>query len=428
MNKKLKVLVVGSGGREHTLAWKLAQSPWLIKIYCAPGNGGICQTAQCVSIKADDLQGLLQFVKSEAIDFTVVGPEAPLVAGIVDVFRENGLAIFGPSRAAARLEGSKIFSKELMKKYSIPTAAFEIFSDAGEAKAYLKKAPYPLVVKADGLAAGKGVVVAANAKEAGAAIDDIMVRKVHGEAGNRVVIEECLTGPEASVLALVDGKDIAVLPPAQDHKRIFDGDRGPNTGGMGAYSPTPLLNAAALSAVRRDILERTVAAMAQEGCPFQGVLYAGLMLTKKGPRVLEFNARFGDPETQVILPRLQGDLLEILWECAHGRLAAVNVACSPGAAVCVVIAAGGYPGSYEKDKLILGLERAQKIPGVTVFHAGTRQDNGAVKTAGGRVLGITALRPTLQEAVARAYQAADLVCFEGVQFRRDIAQKALAVQ
>ena len=425
MDKKLKILVVGSGGREHALVWKLSQSPWAEKIYCAPGNGGICQLAECVGISAQDVHGLLKFAKAKKIDLTVVGPEGPLAAGIVDHFTKNRLAIFGPSKSAAMLESSKVFSKRLMKKYAIPTALFKVFTQASKARAYLKKAVYPLVVKADGLAAGKGVVVAKSSAEAISAITEIMTKRVFGKAGSRVVIEECLNGQEVSVLALTDGKNILVLPSAQDHKRVFDQDQGPNTGGMGAYCPTPLLDEAELGRVRTEILERTVWAMKKEGRLLKGVLYAGLMLTDQGPKVLEFNVRFGDPETQAILPRIGCDLLELLWASSKGGLRNMEIRLSQDVAVCVVISAGGYPGEYKKDEPILGLEQAQTIPGVTIFHAGTHRENGMFKTSSGRVLGVTAMGGSLREAVSRAYQAVDLVSFKGAHFRRDIAKRAL---
>ncbi len=425
MDKKLKILVVGGGGREHALVWKLSQSPWAEKIYCAPGNGGICQIAQCVAIEADDIDGLLRFAKGEKIDFTVVGPEVPLAAGIVDVFRKHRLAIFGPSQKAAMLEASKAFAKRFMKKYAIPTAAFQVFTQANKAQAYLKKVSYPVVVKADGLAAGKGVIIAKNRAEASKAVSQIMTKKVFGRAGARVVIEECLSGTEVSVLVLTDGKNLLVLPSAQDHKRIFDNDAGPNTGGMGAYCPTPLLDEAMLARVKAEILEPTVRAMRKEGRAFKGVLYAGLMLTAQGPKVLEFNVRFGDPETQVILPSIANDLLELLWACAKGDLSGAQIRHVDSAAVCVMLSAEGYPGDYKKGEPILGLEQAQMIPGVTVFHSGTRRENGMVKTSGGRVVGVTALGATLREAVSRAYQAADLVSFRGAHCRRDIAKRAL---
>ncbi len=426
MDKKLTVLVVGGGGREHALVWKLAQSPHAGKIFCAPGNAGIAKIAECVPLAAEDVKGLLAFAKKQRVDLTVVGPEVPLAAGIADVFRKARLAVFGPSRKAAMLETSKVFAKRLMKKYHVPTADFKVFEQSAKALAYLKKAAYPLVLKADGLAAGKGVVIAKSFEQAKAAVQDIMVKKVHGRAGKKLLIEECLSGPEVSVLALTDGKSIKLLPTAQDHKRVFDNDEGPNTGGMGAYSPAAILDEQGLERVQHEILEAMLRAMRLEKRPFNGVLYAGLMLTPDGPKVLEFNARFGDPETQVLLPRVQGDLLDILLACAKGKLADKQVTLSPEAAVCVVLAAKGYPGAYPKGQPIFGLEQAHRIPGVTVFHAGTSQENGTVKTAGGRVLGVTALGATLPDAIARAYQAADLISFEGVHFRRDIAAKALS--
>jgi phosphoribosylamine--glycine ligase len=423
----MKVLVIGGGGREHALAWKLAQSPRVTKLFCAPGNAGIADLAECVALPATDSDRLVALAVANQIDFTVVGPEAPLCAGIVDAFQARGLRIFGPSRQAAQLEGSKVFTKRFLLKYRVPTAPAEIFDDATAARAYLRKCPLPLVVKADGLAAGKGVVVAQTLAEAECAIDEIMVQRVHGDAGQTVVIEECLRGAEASVMALVDGETFAVLAAAQDHKRIGDGDTGPNTGGMGAYSPTPVVDVD--SRAVREIFERTLAGLRAEGIEYRGVLYAGLMMTETGPQVLEFNCRFGDPETQVVLPRMDFDLLDALEATAAGRLREVDLTWKRDAAVCVVMAAAGYPGSYRRGQPIAGLPEAAKLANVCVFHAGTKRDgDGPVATDGGRVLGVTALGENIGEAARQAYRAVALIHFDGAQYRRDIAARALRIE
>lgn len=418
----LKVLVVGSGGREHALVWKLAQSPRVTKVFCAPGNAGIATQAECVPIPATDLQSLRDFALAQQVDFTVVGPEAPLAAGIADVFRAAGLRIFGPSRAAARLESSKAFAKELMAKYGIPTGRFQIFHNPKEAKAYLRQWDGPCAVKADGLAAGKGVIVAADAGEALRAVDTLTGE--HREAAAVLVVEEFLAGEEVTVMAFTDGKTVKPMVWAQDHKRVFDGDQGPNTGGMGAYSPTGLETPALQQEICERILVPVVAALAREGTPYRGVLYAGLILTEEGPKVLEFNARFGDPECQVVLPRLQTDLVEILEAVENGVLADLNITWAEDAAVCVVLASGGYPGPYRTGYPITGLEALPE--GVTAFHAGTAMREDQIVTAGGRVLGITALGPTLPEAVAQAYRGVEAVRFTGCHYRRDIAWRALA--
>ena len=423
----MNILVIGSGGREHALCWKIKQSPKVKKLYCAPGNGGISHLAECVSIAADDIDGLLKFAFSKKIDLTVVGPEASLVKGIVDVFTQKGLKIFGPSREASQLEGSKVFSKEFLHRRNIPTAVYKVFDNANEAVVFLQKAQFPLVVKADGIAAGKGVYVCSNLKEAQAAIDEIMVQKVFGAAGDRVIIEECLVGEEASVLAICDGKHFFVLPSAQDHKRIFDDDLGPNTGGMGSYSPAPIVTKKILDNIITRIIEPSVRGMYQEGIPFKGVLYAGIMLTADGPFVLEFNTRFGDPETQSILPRLKTDLVDIMLAACEGRLNELKVQWDPRPCVCVVITSGGYPGKYKNGYEITGL--ADVIDEDTiVFHAGTKNDGGNLVTAGGRVLGVTALGNSLEKAIAKAYDAVDKINFDHMFFRRDIAQKALKLE
>ena len=423
----MNILVIGSGGREHALCWKIKQNPKVKKLYCAPGNGGIAQLAECVSIGAEDIEGLLKFALSKKIDLTVVGPEASLVKGIVDVFVQKGLKIFGPSQEAAQLEGSKVYTKEFLHRRNIPTAVYKIFASAFEALEFLDKAQFPLVVKADGIAAGKGVYVCQDLKEAQSAIDDIIVKKIFGAAGDKVVIEECLQGQEASVLAICDGKHFFVLPSAQDHKRIFDDDLGPNTGGMGSYSPAPVVTAKVLDTVIARIIEPSVRGMYQEGIPFKGVLYAGLMLTNEGPFVLEFNTRFGDPETQSILPRLQSDLVEIMLAACDGRLNELKVRWDPRACVCVVITSGGYPGSYKSGFELTGLSEINDSVTI-VFHAGTKNDGGTLVTAGGRVLGVTSLDKTLEAAIAKAYEAVGKINFEHMFFRRDIGQKALKIK
>ncbi len=419
----MKVLVVGSGGREHALVWKISQSPMVDKIYCAPGNAGIGQVAECVAIKADDLDGLLDFALNNEIGLTVVGPEVPLTMGIVDKFQEKGLKIFGPSGRAAEIEGSKTFAKDLMAKYNIPTAKYGAFTDAAEAKAFLAEVGLPCVVKADGLAAGKGVLICETKEEAETAVEDILVDNKFGNAGSRVVVEEFLTGQEVSMLAFSDGKTIVPMVSSQDHKRIWDGDKGLNTGGMGAYSPAPIYTPDIHEIVVPQVLEATIAAMEQEGRPFAGILYAGLMLTADGPKVLEFNARFGDPETQAVLPRLKSDLVEIFLAIIDGRLADMNIEWYEEAAVCVVMASGGYPESSDKGRVITGLEDAAET-GAIVFHAGTKETDGNILTNGGRVLGISALGKDIAEAIANAYKGVEKIKFENMQYRTDIGKKA----
>lgn len=425
----MKVLVIGSGGREHALVWKLSQSPKVQQIYCAPGNDGIGKIAQLVPLAADDLDGLLDWARNEAVDLTVVGPEVPLTRGIVDRFQAAGLRIFGPERRAAQLEGSKAFAKELMQRCGIPTAAYRVFTDADEAKEYARGLGVPLVVKADGLAAGKGVVVAQDMETALEAIGQMMEAREFGEAGGRIVIEEFLQGVELSLLALVDGKTVLPLAPAHDHKAVYDGDQGPNTGGMGAFSPSHVADAALIERIQREVLEPTVAAMTEEGICFTGVLFAGLMLTESGPKVLEFNARFGDPETQTVLPRLENDLVDLLEAVIDGRLAEQRLVWKSESAVTVILAAGGYPMTYAKGDLITGLNpETGQMEGteVIVFHAGTRFVDGRWLTNGGRVLALTALGQDFAAAQRKAYEAAEQIRFSGRHFRRDIGKKALS--
>ncbi|MDH5299111.1 MAG: phosphoribosylamine--glycine ligase, partial [Desulfobulbaceae bacterium] len=424
----MKILVVGSGGREHALVWKLRQSPRVDTVFCAPGNAGIAQLATCIDIAADDVEQLAAFAGREAIDLTVVGPEMPLTLGIVDRFEELGLRVFGPSQRGAILEGSKVFTKDLLAKYNIPAGHSRTFGNRDEAVSYINEKGAPLVVKADGLAAGKGVVVARTTEEAIRAVDMIMADKAFGEAGNRLLVEEFLAGEEASFIAFTDGKTVLPLPTSQDHKAIYDGDEGPNTGGMGAYSPAPVVT----DELHRQAMERvmlpTVRAMAAEGRPYKGMLYAGLMIDKGEAKVLEFNCRFGDPEAQPLLMRLKTDLVEIMEAVIDGRLHEITLEIDPHPTVCVVMAAGGYPGKYEKGRVIEGLAAAAGVAGVQVFHAGTAMRDGRVVTAGGRVLGVTAVGETLSAAIASAYEAVGHVSWQDCQYRKDIGQKALRRQ
>lgn len=423
----MKVLLVGAGGREHALAWRLAQDKEVKSLYCAPGNPGTAEVAENVAIEADDLDGLARFARRQRIDLTIAGPEAPLVAGINERFEQDGLLLFGPSKRAAELEGSKVFAKQLMRRFGIPTAEFRIFDNPRQALNYVHEAGVPLVVKADGLAAGKGVIVTSTPEEAAQAVRLVMEQRAFGDAGRRIVIEERLVGEEASILAVTDGKTILPLPASQDHKQVYDGDRGPNTGGMGAYAPAPLVDDKLTQQITSDFLVPTVHAMQHLGRPYIGVLYVGLIATSMGPRVLEYNCRFGDPETQPIMLLLEGSLAETLYLAAAGKLdeAKRPVFARPGAAVCVVLASGGYPGNYRKGLRIDGLEDAGHVEGVTVFHAGTRWLDGALLTAGGRVLGVTAKAADIAEARTRAYQAVEKIHFEGVHYRTDIGLKAL---
>jgi phosphoribosylamine--glycine ligase len=422
----MKVLLVGGGGREHALAWALARSRGLSALYAAPGNPGIARHALCVPVKADATEDLLAFARGEGIDLTVVGPELPLTLGIVDRFQAAGLSIFGPTAAAAALEGSKAFAKALMAKHGIPTARFESFDEPAAARRFARRLGAPLVVKADGLAAGKGVLVCRTLEEADRAIGVSMEEKAFGPAGERVVLEECLEGEEVSFFALSDGEAALPFGTAQDHKRVFDDDQGPNTGGMGAYSPAPIVDEGLHDLIMRAIVLPAVEAMAREGRPYRGVVYAGLMLTREGPKVLEFNCRFGDPEAQVLLPRLGEGLVPLLGAVARGERLPARVRWRPEAAVCVVLASGGYPGAYETGKPIAGIEEAEALHDVTVFHAGTAARDGGLVTAGGRVLGVTALGPDLPAAVGRAYDAVAKICFDGMHFRKDIGRRALA--
>ncbi len=421
----MKVLVVGSGGREHALAWKIAQSPLVDRLFCAPGNAGIAQVAECVDVEAADILNLRKFARQNAVDLTVVGPEAPLTRGIVDAFKASDLRVFGPSQQAARLEGSKVFAKQLMQRHGIPTAEFRVFNGADRAKAYLDMVGAPIVVKADGLAAGKAAIVCRTIEEAKEAVDRIMIRREFGEAGDQIVIESMLEGEEASMIAFTDGRTIAVLPSSQDHKAVYDGDRGPNTGGMGAYSPAPVVTDELASQVEREVLVQTVHAMNREDKPFHGVLYAGIMVTGDGPQVLEFNCRMGDPETQPLMMRLKSDLVPILLATIDGTLDETEPEWDERPAVCVVMASGGYPGHYDKGHPISGLEEAGKTKDVVVFHAGTRMLEGEVVTNGGRVLGVTALGDTIAEAKDRAYAAVSKIYFQDAYCRTDIGQKAI---
>jgi len=421
----MKVLVVGGGGREHALCWKIAQSPLVETLYCAPGNPGIAELAECVHIGAEEIETLCEFAQAERIDLTVVGPEVPLTMGIVDTFQAAGLEIFGPNRAAAQIEGSKEFSKNLMAKYGIPTADYLAFSEHSDAVAYIKEQGAPIVVKADGLAAGKGVIVAMTEEQAIAAVDDIMLDKVFGAAGASVVIEEFMDGEEASFFAFTDGKNILPLASSQDHKRVFDNDEGPNTGGMGAYSPAPVVTAELHDEIVESIVKPTIAGMAQDGCPYSGILYVGLMIKAGKPRVVEFNARFGDPEAQPLLMRMKSDIVPVLQACARGELAQTAIEWHNKAAVCVVMASGGYPGSFEKGLPIAGLGKAAGIEDLMVFHAGTSLKEGRVVNNGGRVLGVTGLGITVKQAIEKAYQGVAAIDWERVHFRKDIGARAL---
>ena len=421
----MNILVIGGGGREHTLVWKLHQSPKAGQIYAIPGNPGMAGAAVCVAdISIEDNEAMVRFAKEKQVGLVVVGPEVPLTHGVVDAMNAAGIKAFGPTKLAAEIEGSKAFCKNLMKKYGIPTAKYEIFTEAEAAKRYIRQEGAPIVIKADGLAAGKGVIVAATEAEALAAIDEIMCDKAFGSAGSRVVIEECLVGEEASLLTFTDGQTIVPMISSQDHKRAYDGDKGPNTGGMGTYAPAPVATPEIVARAQREILDPVIAAMRAEGRTYKGCLYAGLMITKDGPKVIEFNARFGDPETQVVLPLLESDLVDIMLACADGTLQDLDIRWSSGAAVCVVMAAGGYPKSYHKGDAITGLEAAAQA-GTVVFHAGTSQKDGQIVTNGGRVLGVTAKAGSIREAVELAYQGVEKIHFAGAEYRKDIAHRAL---
>lgn len=418
----MKVLIVGSGGREHAIAWKMAQSEKVDKIYCAPGNGGIAEYAECVDIKAMEFDKLVAFAKEKAVDLTIVGMDDPLVGGIVDAFEAEGLRVFGPRKNAAILEGSKAFSKDLMKKYGIPTAAYENFDSAEAALSYLETAKFPIVLKADGLALGKGVLICQNLEEAKAGVKTIMEDKQFGDAGNRLVIEEFMTGREVSVLTFVDGKTIRPMTSAQDHKRAKDGDKGLNTGGMGTFSPSPFYTEEVDAFCREKIYQPTVDAMAAEGREFKGIIFFGLMLTEEGPKVLEYNARFGDPEAQVVLPRMKNDMIEVVEACIDGRLNEIELQFEDNAAVCVVLASDGYPEKYEKGFLIKGLENFKDKDGYYVFHAGSKKTEEGIVTNGGRVLGVTAKGADLKAARANAYEAVKWIDFENKYMRNDIGK------
>ena len=422
----MKVLVVGGGGREHALSWAIRQSPDLSKLRCAPGNAGIANEAECVDLRAEDADGLFDHATTEAYDLVVVGPEAPLVAGLADRLRAAGVGVFGPSAAASRIEGSKIFAKEFMSRHGIPTAGFEVFDDIAAARSYLETADYPLVVKADGLAAGKGVILADDRATAIEAAEGMLSGEAFGDAGRRIVIEEMLLGREASFFVLTDGAHFVELATCQDYKRALDGDAGLNTGGMGTYSPSVYLDDALRTELVQAIVEPTIAGMRRDDCPYQGVLYVGVMLTAEGPKVLEYNARFGDPETQVLMPRLDGDWLALLRASATGGIERLTPRWKPDAAVCVVMASGGYPGSYDKGRAINGLDEAARIDDLVVFHAGTGRDaDGRVVTTGGRVLGVTALGADLGAARDRAYDAVSRIRWQDEHHRTDIALDAI---
>lgn len=419
----MKILVVGSGGREHTIIWKLSQSPLVEKIYAAPGNGGISELAECVPVAATDIDAMVDFALDNKIDLTFVAPDDPLALGMVDALEANGLKAFGPRKNAAIIEGSKVFAKELMKKYKIPTADYKTFSDSDEAVEYVRNRKCPIVIKAEGLALGKGVIIANTNDEAVAAVRDMMDGKKFGNAGNRIVVEQFLSGPEVSVLAFTDGKTIVPMVSAQDHKRAYDGDKGLNTGGMGTFSPSRIYTPELAQTCMKEIFLPTVEAMNCEGRTFKGVLYFGLMLTEDGVKVIEYNCRFGDPETQVVLPRLKTDLAEILIAVVEERLGEINIEWHDNAAVCVVMASGGYPEKYEKGYEIFGIDDACGEENITVFHAGTKKQDGKYITAGGRVLGVTATAPTLDEAIKDAYGAVEKINFKDAHYRRDIGVK-----
>ena len=422
----MKILVIGSGGREHAICWKLKQSPRTSQLYCAPGNAGISEIATCVPASVSDPEGLASLAESTGVDLTVIGPEAPLVAGVAEAFRARGKRMVGPTPEAAQLEGSKIFAKQFMARHSIPTARFRACDSPDEARtAQTSEFEFPIVVKADGLAAGKGVRIAHDQNEFDAAITAMMVEGVFGKAGSRVVLEECLFGREASLMLFTDGRDYKAIVPAQDYKRVSDGDMGPNTGGMGSFSTPGLIDDAMLARITGEIVEPTLVGMASEGNPFSGVLYTGLMFTRDGPRVIEYNARLGDPETQAVLMRLDSDLVEVLDAIIDGRIGSTSIAWSNDSSVCIIAASGGYPGEFEKGKIINGLEEAKRIDGAVVFHAGTAlDDRGRFINSGGRVLGVTGHGDTLEEARARAYKAMSLISFEGCHYRTDIARSS----
>lgn len=420
----MRVLVIGGGGREHTLVWKIGKSEKVKKLFAAPGNAGISSMAECVPIADTNIEKLCQFALAERIDLTVVGPEVALTLGIVDIFEKRGLRIFGPHKLAAAIEGSKAFAMEFMERHSIPTAQFKIFEDSDSAIKYIESSSIPLVVKADGLAAGKGSIVCFTREEALRAVKMIMIDRKFGSAGRKIVVEEYLEGEEASLLAISDGESFLTLPSSQDHKPIYDDDRGPNTGGMGAYAPAPLIDDHLLKHIEETIIAPTIRGMREEDNPFKGVLYAGLMITSDGPKVVEFNCRFGDPEAQAVLPLVDLDLMDILISSVDEQISSIRLNPPHSSSVCVVLASQGYPGSYEKGKVITGLDKVRD-PDIVVFHAGTAVVEGKLVTNGGRVLGVTAVKSSLKEAVKAVYRAADKISFEGKYFRRDIGRKGL---
>lgn len=419
----MKLLMVGGGGREHALIRSFKNSKQIEKIYCAPGNGGISFDAQLVPVAAMDTAGMVNFAQKNDIDLVFVAPDDPLAAGMVDALQQAGIRAFGPNAAAARIESSKVFAKNLMKKYQIPTAAYEVFDDMDCALAYIRtRDTYPVVIKADGLALGKGVIIAQDEEQAVHAVQSMMADRIFGQSGSRIVVEEFIRGPEVSVLSFCDGKTVVPMVSSMDHKRIFDGNQGPNTGGMGTVSPNPFYTAEIAEQCMREIFVPTVRAMEQEGCPFKGCLYFGLMLTKDGPKVIEYNSRFGDPEAQVVLPRLKTDLVDIVNAVIDGTLDRLQIQWSEQACACVVLASGGYPGSYEKGKPITGLDEQGQLEGVTVYHAGTALQDGRLVTAGGRMLGVTATGDTLEQALDKAYAAVENIHFDGMQYRHDIGR------
>lgn len=422
----MKILIIGSGGREHALGWKLKQSPQVEKIYFAPGNPGTKEVGENINIDVNDFKKLVQFAKNKKINLTIVGPETPLVLGIVDVFKKEKLNIFGPSKKASQIEGSKTFAKEIMKKYKIPTAEYSAFNDFDQAKKHLDKAKYPLVIKADGLCMGKGVAVCKNKKEAEEFLKQLMIDKTFGQSGEKIIIEECLFGQEISFMIITDGKDFLSFSPSQDHKRLIDNDRGPNTGGMGAYTPVPFVDKKLLKKIGKEIVAPTIKGMAKEGCLYQGILYPGLILTKEGPKVLEYNCRFGDPETQPLMMQLKSDLVEIFQAQLKKQLKNKEIVFKKGSSVSVILASTGYPGDYKKGEVVFGLDKI-KDENIQIFHSGTKELNKKIVTNGGRVLAVTAYGKTLKETIKKAYQNIGKkgVYFKGMQFRKDIGRKGL---
>lgn len=421
----MKALVIGSGGREHAIVWKLSQSRHIDKIYCCPGNAGISETAECIDVNGDNFSALVDFAKYEGIDFTIVGPEVPLTKGIVDVFEKNGKKIVGPSSRASQVEGSKVFAKDMMRRYGIPTAEYKVFTSYLHAEDYVRMKGAPIVIKADGLAAGKGVIVADTVDEAVSGLKLIMKDRAFGDAGNRVIVEECIHGEEASFMAFTDGKTILPMVSSQDHKRIFDDDKGPNTGGMGAYSPAPVITPELETVIMEKVMKPTVKGLNSDGIKYKGILYAGIMIRDGKPYVLEFNCRLGDPETQPVLSRLKTDIVDICLAITDERLSALNLEWMPESSVCVVLSSKGYPGTYEKGKVITGLDDVKKMKDVMVFHAGTSFNKNKLVTSGGRVLGVTAVGSDIKDAKEKAYKAIEKIHFDGMHYRKDIADRAI---